>query len=297
MNLQHLSKISYLFDNVELHNFSNDVTIEGTDFCWGSLKGSLALATTKPYFKQAITNPDIICIIAPEVFCETEKVIVTTSQCSDLFHYIHNYYFNVKPLIEHFVSPTAHVHPKAVLCPPVFIGDNATIEAGAYIGINTTIENNVYIAPNCTIGTEGMLTKLINGAKQHINHFGAVLIKEGSYIHANTNISKALHYSGKTVIGKDCHIGISVNIAHDVTVGEKVEISGQTNIAGRSTIGNKVWIGANSTISNWVVVGDNAKVRLGSTVIKNVPPGEDVSGNFAVKHSVHLRNFIEGQSD
>lgn len=297
MNISDLKQSFDLYDDINLYNFDESLQLGGTDFCWGSVENSIVLANSRLYFKKALENPLVKCIIAPEQFIPSTKITITTQYASDLFHLIHNKYFYEKDLISHSISQTANISPQAIICPPVFIGDNVTIGAGAYIGKNTILRDNCFIAPNCTIGTEGMLAKVINGTKQHITHYGSVIVGEGSYIHASTNISKGVHLSGKTIIGTNCHIGIGVNIAHDVSIGNDTEVSGKTNIAGRSSIGNNVWIGANSTVSNWITIGDNAKVRLGSTVIKNVPKNEDVSGNFALPHKTHLRKFIAGENE
>ncbi|WP_300543721.1 DapH/DapD/GlmU-related protein [uncultured Pseudoalteromonas sp.] len=292
-----LNEILSVFDDIKTQNIDSDIQAKCTDFCWGTGEKCIVLAANKKYFQQAINNSNVICIIAPEVISQTDKAVITTNRFDDLFHYIHNTYFSTKELITHYVSPTASISENAVICPPVHIGHNTTICSGAYIGKNTVLNDGAYIAQNCTISTEGMLAKSINGIKKHITHYGSVIIGKGCYIHANSNISKGLFYSGKTLIGDYCHIGIGVNIAHDVVIGQSTEISGNSNIAGRSTIGSDVWIGANCTISNWVKIGDKAKVRIGSTVVSDIPEKADVSGNFAIKHTINLRKFIEDQAN
>jgi UDP-3-O-[3-hydroxymyristoyl] glucosamine N-acyltransferase len=64
-------------------------------------------------------------------------------------------------------------------------------------------------------------------------------------------------------------------------------------IAGRARIGAKAWIGASAVVSNAVRVGEGARVRLGAMVIRDVPDGASVSGNFAVDHARTLRRYIE----
>ncbi|MEO2266923.1 DapH/DapD/GlmU-related protein [Pseudoalteromonas sp. YIC-656] len=283
------------FKDCSFHNFDCEIEITGTDFTWGELSGSMVLATARKYFVQATKNPKVACIIAPELFTETTKSVLITSEASALFHQLHNDFIYEEQLVEHFISEQANISPRAHICSPVHIDNDVTIEAGAYIGANTILESGVYIGPNCTIGTEGMLPKMVKDKKIHIKHFGGVKIKSGSHIHANSNVSRALHFSGLTQIGEQCHVGIGVNIAHDVVIGDRTEISGHTNIAGRTTIGENVWIGANSTLSNHLHIGDNAKIRLGSTVIESIAADEDVSGNFALSHQQNLRLYLSSK--
>jgi len=63
-------------------------------------------------------------------------------------------------------------------------------------------------------------------------------------------------------------------------------------IAGRARVGEQAWIGASATVSNAIRVGARARVRLGAVVIRDVPAGASVSGNFAVDHARTLRDYL-----
>ncbi|WP_462157639.1 DapH/DapD/GlmU-related protein [Pseudoalteromonas sp. GB56] len=283
------------FELCTFHNFDTPIEVRGTDFSWGLLPQSVVLATARKYFLQANKNPNVACILSTDLFCDTDKPVIISADANEIFHQFHNEFSYKEQPLGHFISAQVNIAPSATICEPVHIDKGVTVEAGAYIGPNTYLHQGVYIGPNCTIGTEGMLPKMIKGRKVHIKHFGGVEINEDCYIHANTNVSRALHHGSVTRIGAQCHVGIGVNIAHDVVIGARTEISGHTNIAGRTTLGENVWVGANSTISNHLHIGDNAKIRLGSTVVESVAPNDDVSGNFALSHQQNLRHYLSAK--
>jgi acetyltransferase-like isoleucine patch superfamily enzyme len=123
-------------------------------------------------------------------------------------------------------------------------------------------------------------------------------------------------------IGKECQIGSNVSIgclAHvgrNVTLGAGTRIQGGAYVADLSNIGDNVFIGPNATILNdkyppsgdptlWepvtlenraviggaatvlpgLVVHENAVLAAGSTLTKDIPPGEVWAGNPARFHS------------
>ena len=55
-------------------------------------------------------------------------------------------------------------------------------------------------------------------------------------------------------------------------------------VAGSTTIGDDVWIGPGASISSEIVIGNGASVTIGSVVVRDVAPGQKVTGNFAVDH-------------
>ena len=144
-----------------------------------------------------------------------------------------------------------------------------------------------------TLGTQGAFVKKIFGKKTAIWHTGAAMIGENCSIHVGSNVSASIYEGNFTSVGNRTNIGIPSNIAHDVTVGDNCEISGKVLVAGRAEIGNDVWLGAGCTISQRCKIGDRAWVRLGSTVVSNVPEDGDVSGSFAIGHNQNLKEYAK----
>jgi UDP-3-O-[3-hydroxymyristoyl] glucosamine N-acyltransferase len=142
-----------------------------------------------------------------------------------------------------------------------------------------------------TIGTDGFFSKMIMGKKTHIRHFGGVVIGNNCVIHVGTNIARSVNFNESTVLEDNVHIGARSNVGHDCKIGRNTDISANVQIMGRAEIGADVWLGANVGISNMVKVGNGAIVRIGSVVIEDVAEAEDVSGNFAIKHAMNLKNY------
>lgn len=285
------SKYSFELSHVDI----STLEFEQTGFVWSIHPNTLCVAMAKQYFQTAIKNPNISIIISPKDFgYQTDKMIIICEKADEFFHEVHNHLQEFGD-ISHRISSLATLSPFSHIEEGVVIEDGVVIEAGSYIGKGSIIKRNSYIGVNVMIGSQGMLPKYIQGSKVHLKHYGGVIIQEGCYLHAGTNVSKALFSKDHTSIGKHCHLGIQVNIAHDSSVGECSDISANSVISGRAKIGRNVWIGANCTISNWVTIGNNAKVRLGSTVIHDVDEGEDVSGNFAEPHRQRLYDYAKKQ--
>ena len=74
-------------------------------------------------------------------------------------------------------------------------------------------------------------------------------------------------------------------------IGRACLLGAHAAITGSVVIGDEVWVGPNATISSALTVGSQAAVSLGSVVTRDVPPGERVSGNFAITHNRFL-SFI-----
>lgn len=78
----------------------------------------------------------------------------------------------------------------------VIIGDRVTIKSGVYIWDNTTIENDVFIGP-CVAFTNDKFPR----SKDHNKELGAILIKEGASIGANSTILPGITIGQKSMIG------------------------------------------------------------------------------------------------
>jgi UDP-3-O-[3-hydroxymyristoyl] glucosamine N-acyltransferase len=271
--------------------------VEQTAFAWSSTANSIALADAPRYFKQACANPNILVIIASQVFAQvpTEKLVLISPDSDALFHQIHNEGFQPSTETPAIIEDSAQVSPQAVIEHNVAIGKNVIIEAGAYIGCNTTIGDECYIGPNVTIGTQALLSKRIQDKPTHIKHVGGVEIKNGVVIHAGANISKAVYQNHNTEIGDFSQIGIGVNVSHDAKIGDCCTLSGGVSITGRAILESNVWVGTGAIVSNWVTVGQGAKIRAGSVVVSDVPVKGDVSGNFATSHKARLKSFVGPQ--
>jgi UDP-3-O-[3-hydroxymyristoyl] glucosamine N-acyltransferase len=74
-----------------------------------------------------------------------------------------------------------------------------------------------------------------------------------------------------------------------VRVGAGSLLAALVGIAGSTRIGRGVWLGGRASAINHLEIGDGARVTFGSTVTRDVAPGETVSGYPARPHREELR--------
>lgn len=173
----------------------------------------------------------------------------------------------------------------------VVIGERVRIGRNCIILNGTIIEDDVVIHDNVTLGSEGMQTYLSSfKGLRNVPHAGGVLIRRGVNLLQGVNVSKAL-YKEFTEIGEESIISIGASIGHGCILGKRVQVSGGALIGGSTVIGDGTWIGPRALIADSLVIGAAAKIRLGSVVVQDIPDQGDVSGNFALPHSMRLKDY------
>lgn len=189
------------------------------------------------------------------------------------------------------VSSEAVVHAGAhVADRNVRIGPGTVVEPNAVILERSLIGRDCAIRSGVVVGAEGFEPKRIGGKQRVVPHAGSVWLGDDVEIQANSVVCRSA-FSSPTRIGDESVISSLVNISHNVSIGKRCRIGSSAVVLGSSTIGNDVWIGPNATISNRVSVGDGAAVSLGAVVVRDVPAGARVSGNFAIDHKRFLTIF------
>ncbi len=156
------------------------------------------------------------------------------------------------------------------------IGENSRLGCNAVIHHNCSIGNNCVIQANSTIGSTGFGYSLIDGAHQLIPHNGGVIIEDCVDIGANCCVDRAKF--GNTVIGAGTKIDNLVQIAHNCVIGKCCLIIAQVAMAGSSTLGNGVVLAGHAGVASHCKVGDGAIVGAKSATLKDVAPGQVVSG-------------------
>ena len=191
-----------------------------------------------------------------------------------------------RPRFKTMIADSATVSPLAYIAPyNVVIGENTVIEEFASIKENTTIGDDCIIRTGTKIGGPGFEIKNDGKKTITVTHIGGVKIGNNVEIQQNSNVDKAIYPWDDTIIDDHVRINTLVQIAHGDKIGRFTEIVAHASIQGRVKIGENVWIGPGCVIRNGISIGDNARVNMGAVVTLNVPAGEAVSGNFAVKHS------------
>jgi UDP-3-O-[3-hydroxymyristoyl] glucosamine N-acyltransferase len=192
------------------------------------------------------------------------------------------------------IHPTAVVHPDAVIDPTAHVGPFSYVGAceigaqtvllgHAHLHDGTRVGSEVIVHPGAMIGVEGFgYERTASGALERFPHIGGVLIEDRVVIGAGCCIARGT--LGDTIIGEGTKLDNLVHVAHNVRIGKHTLIVANAMIAGSSVIGDRVWIGPGAQISDHVNVGDDASVTLGAVVVRDVRPGQKVSGNFATDH-------------
>ena len=94
---------------------------------------------------------------------------------------------------------------------------------------------------------------------------------------------------GDTVLGAGVKVDDLVQIAHNVRVGAQSMLAGMVGVAGSAKIGKGVWAGGQVGIINHLEIGDGARLAVATKVLRDVPPGETMSGHPGRPHREELR--------
>jgi len=263
---------------------------------------SICYASKELYLSSALSNPNISAIIVTKdlssLVDETRGVVV--AEDPQLAYYeLHNYLTknNLIPLLaEHVIHATARIAPTVIIELPVNISENVVIQHYTFIGSNTVIGPGVYIGEHVAIGVKGMQRTRVNDENYTVLFAGGVRIGKGCEILSNSIIQKP-YQATFTEIGDDCQIGGQVTVGHGGRIGRRTMIAGNAQISGNVMIGEDVWIGPSASIVDGITIGDKAQIKIGSVVVENVKPNEEVSGNFAIPHKKQLRLYARVKND
>jgi UDP-3-O-[3-hydroxymyristoyl] glucosamine N-acyltransferase len=232
----------------------------------------------------------------------------------------------MRAVLERFFPQTSTppvVHPTAVIGrgarlgsgvridPYVVIGDGVTIGSGTHVGAHcvlgagssigeraklhphvvtyegASIGSNVVLHAGVRIGSDGFGYTTVEGEHHKMPQVGRAVVEDDAEIGANTTIDRGS--LGDTVVGRGSKIDNLVQIAHNVRVGAGTLIAALVGIAGSTRIGRGVWLGGRASAINHLEIGDGARVTFGTTVTRDIPANETVSGYPARPHREHLR--------
>lgn len=245
----------------------------------------------------------IVIICDPEVtysdlLRKQSKILIKVGNPKLAYAIVASKLFHEKP--EPGISSLAHIHPKSVISPSVYIGAHCsigicTIGNNTIIYPNVTIYDNVIIGDNCliqagaVIGTDGLgCERDKEGLLVKFPHLGGVIIENNVEIGANCHIAKGA--LSNTIIGQGTKINGLCFIAHNCIIGENVWITGNTMLAGTVKVGDNVNIYSGVIIREHRTIGNNAIIGMGSVVTKDVPAGETWIGSPAKKQEHESRN-------
>jgi sugar O-acyltransferase (sialic acid O-acetyltransferase NeuD family) len=106
----------------------------------------------------------------------------------------------------------------------------------------------------------------------------SVELGPGSVVCANSTVTTNIR------LGRHVHVNPNVSIGHDTTVGDYATLTPQVAVAGNVRIGAGAFIGTGARILPGVRVGEGAVVGAGAVVVRDVSPGQTVTGVPARPH-------------
>lgn len=247
-------------------------------------------------YTLCLETPDISCVICTPALQSLVPAhvegLVLAERPKALFYTIHNLLTEKREHRPSVIDPSARISPLAYISPyNVVIGKNVEIEPFAMIGENTVIKDDVRICAGALVGSRSFVPVPDGDTMFLAKDAGSTLIEEGVEICGHCNIACGTLQLDTTTIGAYSKLDAMVHIGHGTVLGKRNRIPSGVQIAGSCVIGDDIWIGVNATVSNRVKIGDGARVSLGSVVVKNVPAGETVTGNFAIPHLAFLQNI------
>jgi UDP-3-O-[3-hydroxymyristoyl] glucosamine N-acyltransferase len=191
------------------------------------------------------------------------------------------------------IDARATVHPAAWVAPcNVTIGAGARVDPHATILEGCDVGARVVVQPGVVLGGIGLQASRFPGGVVDLQHAGRLVVEDDVQILAHAVIARAV-FRQATTIGAGCRVGNHAFISHNARLGERTVVGHGAVVNGNVVVGRDCWIGPGAVVSHCVRVGDGARVSLGAAVVRDVPPGQQVSGNFAMEHRRFLRRLSE----
>jgi UDP-3-O-[3-hydroxymyristoyl] glucosamine N-acyltransferase len=177
-------------------------------------------------------------------------------------------------------SPSAKVHPTAVIDEHVYIDDDATVGPGAVLLANTYVGPGARVKPNAVIGDEGFETVRVGDAVRVVDHAGGVWLGAGVHVGALSGVDRGL-YGDFTVLGDYTLTDDQVYVAHNVVCGRRCTLTAGVAILGWTRLGDDVWLGPATSVNQLLHIGTAAYVGTGSVVRHDVASHALVYGDTA----------------
>lgn len=287
-----------LSDSLQSSEILRDAMFGHLDEAATTQPDSLVFCQNIAYLEIANVNPHITAVITTSELAAETRVPGLAVSANPRLTFFRLYRRlaesgQMEPSMAFGQGEGCDIHPRAVVSPRTRIGNHVTIGANAVIEDFVEIGDNTYVGPSAVIGAEGLMTVWEeDGSSLVVRHAGGVSIGHDVVILAGAVIAKSL-YRTFTRIGDYSQIGILTNIGHGVRIGARCVISGNCVITGRVDVGDGAWMGVSASVAPGLHIGAGVQIKMGSVVVQNVAPGQVVSGNFAMPHSMNMRHCLE----
>ena len=175
------------------------------------------------------------------------------------------------------ISPLAFVHPEAQLGDNNIIGPFCYIDKNTVIGSNNVFQNGVTIHTGARIGNGNEIFPgaSISTKPQDLKFRGEeteCVLGDNNSIRENVTISRGTASKGRTVVGSNNLLMVSMHIAHDCVVGSGVIIGNSTKFAGEVVVEDCAIISANVLCHQFCRIGGYVMIQGGSRFSMDIPP-------------------------
>ena len=217
------------------------------------------------------------------------------------------------------VHPAAVISEQATVAPSAWVGPGCVVERGTTVGEGAFLYGGVFVGKDCVVGAGTviepgavLLDRVLTGRRcvihsnvvlgcdgfgvpmtpgggrlESVPQLGGVVLGDEVEVGACTTIDRGT--LDDTVVGSGTKIDNHVHIAHNSKIGENCIIVAMTGIAGSVILEDGVVMAARSGVKEHVRIGKGAIVAAQGGVVKDVPPGEVVSGYPARPHMENYR--------
>ncbi len=259
--------------------------------------GDITFVDFEKYYQKSLNSEATFIIIDQEVDCPEGKSLLICDEPFDAYVKIVKHFRSFKPSSE-LISPSADIHPSAIIQPGVFIGnevkigEHCIIHANVSIYDHTEIGNHVIIHSGTVIGSEAFYYKRRkNEAIQYtkLESCGRVIIHDQVEIGASCTIDKGV--SGDTIIGSGTKMDNQVHIGHGVVIGKNCLFAAQVGIAGKANIEDEVILWGQVGVNKDLTIGKGAVVYAQSGVPGDLEPGKSYFGSPAEDAKTKIREL------
>lgn len=290
-----ISELKKYFPEIEIINDANISSFGFLESSYGS--ENLVYIEDIKYINKLRDNVSaVITNYETSKNLDNDIGIIVCDEPKHMFYKLHNYLAkNTNFYGDDFASiidNSARIHPMAYVAPKnVSIGSGTVIDAMACINEGAVIGENCYIGNNTTIAGRGFQYYTKENKALYMEHIGNAIIGDNVEVLSNSHIARGL--ISPTVIGNHTKIDALCHIAHGCTIGERVLVIAGTSMVGSAVVKDRARLSINSTIGAVKTIGEDAFLSAGAVAVRDVAPGAQVSGNFAIEHKKLVRNMLE----
>src|SRR5579885_2819251 len=175
------------------------------------------------------------------------------------------------------VSPTARVHPDAVIGPGTRIGEFCVVEQDVVIGSRCLLEPYVYVKRWTTMGNANEISAgTVLGTdpldKGFTGERSYLVIGDRNKIREHYTISRGTQPESETRIGNDNYIMTSGHIAHNCILHDNIVVASCALIAGYVEVESQAFISGGVVVHQYSKIGRLAMIGGNTRVNSDVPP-------------------------